>query len=307
MLLYDNAYPSVYEEIKTWYPVWYRDVLEMDAIWRVWGGQLDEIQAGIIQAIDNNFINHCDIQTLGKFEEFLGIQYDGARTVDERRRAIRAYFIGGNHIGKKEIQELISIFTDGAASELEFAPSKETGKNRLTIYVDRKPGPQIRYGDIFAALGRKIPAHLVFELMLKYTIPIGAAARRAHYLFNYEMTGVKPETATLGTINGISAIASAVLSNTHFDFMQAGDEILTGTKPKTAVLGAFNNTVFGVEVQKDTLPFDFAQASENEQAGKKPDDTTLGDFNASTLVTNSVVTADYGVDYKLCGTRAAGI
>jgi len=29
MRLYDNAYPSTYEEIKTWYPAWYRDVLEM--------------------------------------------------------------------------------------------------------------------------------------------------------------------------------------------------------------------------------------------------------------------------------------
>ena len=35
MRLYDNAYPSTYEEIKTWYPAWYRDVLEMDALWQI--------------------------------------------------------------------------------------------------------------------------------------------------------------------------------------------------------------------------------------------------------------------------------
>lgn len=34
MPLYDNAFPSNYDEIKTYYPVWYFDVLEMDAVWR---------------------------------------------------------------------------------------------------------------------------------------------------------------------------------------------------------------------------------------------------------------------------------
>lgn len=32
--LYPNGFPSAYEELKTFYPVFYRDVFEMDAIWR---------------------------------------------------------------------------------------------------------------------------------------------------------------------------------------------------------------------------------------------------------------------------------
>ena len=31
--LYPNGFPSAYEELKTFYPVFYRDVFEMDAIW----------------------------------------------------------------------------------------------------------------------------------------------------------------------------------------------------------------------------------------------------------------------------------
>ena len=44
--LYDNAYFSVYEEIKRFYPVWYWDVLEMDCIWRAQGKQLDQVRGG---------------------------------------------------------------------------------------------------------------------------------------------------------------------------------------------------------------------------------------------------------------------
>ena len=44
--LYPNGFPSAYEELKTFYPVFYRDVFEMDAIWRAAGGGLDEIEDG---------------------------------------------------------------------------------------------------------------------------------------------------------------------------------------------------------------------------------------------------------------------
>ena len=66
MRLYENSVPNTYDEIKTWYPVWYRDVLEMDALWQALGSQLDKVRNGIIQAIDNNFIDRADTETLAK-------------------------------------------------------------------------------------------------------------------------------------------------------------------------------------------------------------------------------------------------
>lgn len=158
MKLYENAYPSTYEEIKTWYPVWYRDVLEMDALWRVWGGQLDEVQAGIIQAIDNNFIDYADAATLTKLETFFGITYDGPRSLVDRRNLLKALLLGANHIGQKEIKEIISVFTNGQIDVQLIG-----GMVRIT--VTRDFGDNFNLYDCHYILDNKVPAHLALDMV----------------------------------------------------------------------------------------------------------------------------------------------
>ena len=160
MRLYDNAYPSTYEEIKTWYPAWYRDVLEMDALWRVWGGQLDEIQAGIIRAIDNNFIDYADAETLAKLETFFHITYDGPRTLTERRNMIKAIILGQGHVGQKEIKELIAVFTNGKIDV-------ELIGGMVRITVTRDFGDNFNLYDCHFILDNRIPAHLALDMVDK--------------------------------------------------------------------------------------------------------------------------------------------
>ena len=85
MGLYDNAYFSVYEEIKRFYPVWYWDVLEMDAIWRAQGKQLDQVREAVQRLISNNFIATSDDQAVTALEEVFGVVTDTDRTIEDRR------------------------------------------------------------------------------------------------------------------------------------------------------------------------------------------------------------------------------
>lgn len=160
MQLYDNAYPSTYDEIKTWYPVWYRDVLEMDALWRVWGEKLDEIQSSIIQTIDNNFIDFSDSRTLAKLEEFFAITYDGPRSIVERRNVIKGLIIGQGHIGQKDIKKLIEVFTAG---DIDIA--LVGGAIRIT--VTRNFDDSFNLYDCHLVLDNRIPAHLVLDMVDK--------------------------------------------------------------------------------------------------------------------------------------------
>ena len=153
MKLYENAWPNIYEEIKTWYPVWYREVLEMDALWRIWGMHLDAAQMGIIQAVDNNFIKYADAQTITGFENFLGIVYDGPRTLSERRNVLKALFTGTGHIGQREIKELISVMADG-----EIEVSLVEGSIQITVTRESSDGFNLY--DFHLILDKIIPAHL---------------------------------------------------------------------------------------------------------------------------------------------------
>lgn len=148
--LYPNGFPSAYEELKTFYPVFYRDVFEMDAIWRAAGGGLDEIEDGVDAVVNNNFVSLMDTDTLAQMETFLGIPLNQKRTLEARRKLVALYFIGGNHIGSQEIKDIVFGYT-GASSSVEFKNSR--------IYVKLFPNDNSTFlsSDVMECLKRKIP------------------------------------------------------------------------------------------------------------------------------------------------------
>lgn len=162
MRLYDNSHPLHYEELKTFYPAWYREILEMDAIWYALGRQLDGVRAGIIQAVDNGFISRADVETVTALENFLYIPYDGTRSIEERRMLVATYFLGHGHIGEKEIKQIVGTFTK-AACQVSFANS------RIEVMITWSPhdAPLLLACLIF--LLTKIPAHLRLGALTKVT------------------------------------------------------------------------------------------------------------------------------------------
>ena len=154
MRIYENAWPSTYEEFKTWHPVWYRDVFEMDAIWQVLGGQMDKMQALLIWMVDSNFIDHADASMIARLENFLGIVHPYPRTLVERRAVLRGFTIGRGHMGRRQIIELISIFTSGEI-DVSF-----TRPGRINVAVARDFGDMFNLHDINMIIGHRAPSHL---------------------------------------------------------------------------------------------------------------------------------------------------
>ena len=159
MLIYENSFPSTYEEIKTWYPVWYREVFEMDAIWQVFGGQMDRIQADLIRMVENNFIEFADAPTVTRLESFFGIIHPFPRTLVERRAVLIGFVRGRGHIGRPRIIEIISLFTSG---EIDVAFSRP---GKIDVTVTRDFGDMFNLADIHLILGHRIPAHLTLGVI----------------------------------------------------------------------------------------------------------------------------------------------
>ena len=159
--LYPNGFPNVYEELKTFYPVFYRDVFEMDAIWRSAGGKLDEIEAGVDAAANDTFISMMDAAALSDMEAFLDIAPNKNRTLEVRRKLVASYFVGANHIGAPEIKELVRGYT-GDTPEVKFS------KGRIYVCISPPYESAFFSSDIIECLLRKIPAHLALSLSLSY-------------------------------------------------------------------------------------------------------------------------------------------
>lgn len=159
--LYPNGFPSVYEELKTFYPVFYRDVFEMDAIWRAAGGKLDEIEAGVDAVANDTFISMMDAAALSDMEAFLDIAPNKNRTLEVRRKLVASYFVGANHIGAPEIKELVRGYS-GDTPEVKFS------KGRIYVCISPPDESSFLSSDIIECLLRKIPAHLALSLSLSY-------------------------------------------------------------------------------------------------------------------------------------------
>lgn len=154
MRLLNSAGPSSFEEIKTWYPVWYRDVFEMETIWRAFGFQFDRIRADIIRAVDNNFIEYADAQAIQKIENHFDISHSSPRTIEERRAIIRGFVQGRGRVGRAEIAELFSIFTNNTIEVTFSRPG------RIHIAVSKDIDDDFTFDDIKLILNNRLPAHL---------------------------------------------------------------------------------------------------------------------------------------------------
>lgn len=268
MKLYENAYASNYEELKTYYPVWYRDVLEMDALWRVFGDQLDAIQKGVIQAVDNNFIDTADLETIIKLERFLYITYDGLRTLSERRRLVKSFLVGFGKMSAPAIREIVFAFT-GDRADVTLEPFDESGNNCLYIMAYRGDTETLFLADLESVLRKKLPAHIQFQISIRFTLsPVVVETPRVlKSVFDYPLCGTRPEPALIGGVRG----------------------------------------GMGVETQVSFVKslIDYPPASESAKSGTLPEEATIGKSVVSDI-TGSVEIQSSFVDYVPCGTKFAG-
>lgn len=159
MGLYDNALPSTYEEIKRFYPSWYANVKEMDAIWRTQGLQLDAIRAALERIISNSYIATADASTIAGLERFLGISPGVTQSLEERRQVIASSFRGaGSHIGATEIREIVSQFTQEATVTIGFADGT------IEVTIQKPYDSTCNYLNCYTVLSNSIPAHLMLDM-----------------------------------------------------------------------------------------------------------------------------------------------
>lgn len=263
MKFYEKTFENNYEELITYYPRFYREVYEMVEILKAHGSVADGIEANIEQTYLNSFIDYADEATITKLEKFLMIGLNKSRTLEERRRLVKSYFVGFGKVSSTMLEEMIQSYT-GAAVESRFEPSDEEGNNTLYINFQRGNEPTLYMSDINILLGKKIPAHINWQAAVTYRFEVGIGIKRTHYRYGYDLCGTKPDIAMIGAIFNRASVTQANRKNYTSDY-------------KTT-------------------------AEEAQEAGKWPTATTLGMANEIDTAA-SVKADSYGIDYIYCGTR----
>lgn len=267
MGLYDNAWPHVYEEIRRFYPVWYRDVLEMDAIWQAQGTELDGVRSTIERIIFNGYINTADAETIAKYEKFLEITPEPGAALEERRAQVAAVMFPSPHIGAPEIREIFAFFAKGRISVRLVGGFVE-------LVVDLKENEVLSAPAFLRVLDRKFPAHLRVGIVFETQVGVCIKTKAQGFKYRSPATGI-PLTGTFPQRNTVAGLTNdgIKLSAEAKDFPFTSP--LTGTKPQ-------RNTPAGIErnrlqLQSSARGFFYdVMAAGVVEAGTTPNRSTSG-------------------------------
>lgn len=155
---------SGYEELLSMYPGFYREIYEMQEILKAEGKLYDGLKSDIQQVFFDQFVDYADSETVAVYEKIIGIETDTNKSLDERRRVVKAFLTGSGKLSAASIKSLIGSYTQGAVQcDLD---KINAGDNfhTLIITAERGGGDTINLSDITELIEKKIPSHIKYEL-----------------------------------------------------------------------------------------------------------------------------------------------
>lgn len=298
---YNRQFASNYEELISYYPRYYREVREMVAILKANGRLLDSVQDAIEQVYNNNFIDSMDEPTIRELEVFLSINLDKTRTLDERRRLVKSFFAGFGRVSATLLKEMIHAYTN-ADVDVKFEPFDEARNNMLYICFERGDEPTLYMSDILELLSRKIPAHIAYTPLVTYKRATVVKSRCTHYVFDYDLTGTKPEIASKGAYYRWDSVTEKEHLPVVVDYHQSSNtDNPAGTVPDIATIAAALQKATVTKAIHEPYVTDYPQtAEEDAPTGQTPETATLGSSGTRATGVGYTVT-ECAETYRFCG------
>lgn len=281
MKLYDKYWASNYDELITYYPRYYADVFEMRAILEAHGALADGMEGDIERVYLNSFIDYADEATIEDLEEFLGIALNRSRTLEERRRLIKSFFVGFGKVSASMLEEMIASYTNGPVSS-RFEPSDDAGNNTLYLDFERGDVETLYMGDVLFLLGKKIPAHINWQAAVTYMFPVGVGVRRSYYRFEYDFCGTKPEIAKIGAlVTAGAAVEARRTYGTRNYPPSSADGLRSGESPEEAMMGRLRSAAAVTSERARSSSYTF------EQTGQTPEVALQAALRAAAAATEA--------------------
>lgn len=159
-----NDVNNGFEELLSMYPSFYREVYEMIEILKAQGNISDMLKKDMQQVFFNQFIDTADSGTISAFEKILKLN-NSSKTLDERRRIVKACLISSGKLSASKITDIIEMYT-GAKVEITFeTESYDADYDTLVINAERGSGDIIDVSDVMKLISNKIPAHIFYDVM----------------------------------------------------------------------------------------------------------------------------------------------
>lgn len=160
MLTHDvfyNREHSGKEELDSYLPKYWLDILEMEANNTFAGYTLDRMAADMEQTIKDRFFDSCSETMLARYEAFLHITPAQETSIEDRRSIVKMKWNGGGKMTGRRIKAIVKECC-GADCEVTF------GGSRLVIEIHDYDG---NVNMIHEAINSyTIPAHIAIDIYI---------------------------------------------------------------------------------------------------------------------------------------------
>lgn len=171
---FNNLEQSGYEELKYWTPEYYQTIKEADANLRFAGKTIDQMAQALEDWCANMFIDTMSEEVLARMEAFYYLDNFG-RTLDERRRLLKAAQLGSGKMDIDRIKRIIKVYANTDCM-VEFI-------HELNIILDAGD-KKVNFTDFTTILGKQLPAHIKWhvhqEMRQEGTIHLGAFTKQTY-------------------------------------------------------------------------------------------------------------------------------
>lgn len=151
---FNNLEQSGYEELKDWTPEYYQTIKEADANLRFAGKTIDQMAQALEDWCANMFIDTMSEEVLARMEAFYYLDNFG-RTLDERRRLLKAAQLGSGKMDIDRIKRIIKVYANTDCM-VEFI-------HELNILLDAGD-KKVNFTDFTTILGKQLPAHIKWHV-----------------------------------------------------------------------------------------------------------------------------------------------
>lgn len=291
-----NQQRSGYEELLSYGPLFYRDLLEMDTNYRFAGKTLDVGAEGLERLMQDQFIDTADEETISRWEKWLNLLPDSQTDLEYRRKRVKLFWNGGDKFSGSLIKSIVKNYTG-----CDETPSVRM-TTRLTISVQIKEENQVYISDLEALIEKMKPAHILAEVLLISTTKIKFHTNITHYVFPYELCGTKPDIATVGAYIPSGMNVGTISNDVVYPHMPSDENMLAGTYPTDTTKGMVLENGVNIRTSSSDMVYGHLPSSEEQEAGTYPENTTVG-ISYEDKITISTNESSALIAYEQCGTN----
>lgn len=169
MLTHDNFYNrtrSGYDELTSYLPLFWKEILEMRANNKFAGYTLDRMAGDLEQLILDEFWDSCSNECIVRAEKFLELTGNEGKDWEERRSAVKLKWLGGMKMNRTRIKSIVKSYCDCDCQVM-------LTDSQLIVDMVFKDDPALYMDNIRNFLNNStIPAHIevVYHGMMDFSI-----------------------------------------------------------------------------------------------------------------------------------------